>query len=97
MDGKNFKGADDALSRLSKVAADCPQGRLLAAQMYLNEGNYEKVSWEAGRLLRSEPGNVQALLLRGQAFFYLEVCSTPSIHLIDDLVSIKASATPHAT
>lgn len=69
----DFKGADGALSRLHKVSADCTVGRLLSAKMYMNEGNYEKVSWEAGRLLKNEPSNVQALLLRGEAFFHLEV------------------------
>lgn len=73
VDSGDFKGADDALSRLNKVSADCTHGRLLSAKMYLKEGNYEKVSWEAGRLLKNEPSNVQALLMRGEAFFYLEV------------------------
>lgn len=73
VDGGDFKAADDALSRLNKVSGDCTHGRLLSARMYLNEGNYEKVSWEAGRLLKNEPSNVQALLMRGEAFFYLEV------------------------
>ena len=76
VDGGDFKAADDALSRLNKVSADCTVGRLLSAKMYLKEGNYEKVSWEAGRLLKNEPSNVQALLMRGEAFFYLEVFIT---------------------
>lgn len=69
----DYKGVDAALSRLSRVASDCRPARLLAARMYLHEGNYEKCSWETGRLLKTEPGNVQALLLRGDAFYFLEV------------------------
>jgi hypothetical protein len=78
VDSGDFKGADHALSRLNKVSGDCTHARLLAAKMYLKEGNYEKVSWETGRLLKNEPNNVQALLTRGESFFYLEVRTSPS-------------------
>jgi Tfp pilus assembly protein PilF len=71
--GGDYKAADEALSRLNRVSSDCTKARLLSAQMYLQEGNFEKCSWEAGRSLKIEPSNVKALLLRGEAFFYLEV------------------------
>eukprot|EP00892_Ulva_mutabilis_P009894 jgi/Ulvmu1/7277/UM035_0065.1 len=72
MHQRDYKSVDGALSRLNRVASDCRPARLLAAQMYLHEGNYEKCTWETGRLLKTEPGNVQALLLRGDAFYHLE-------------------------
>ena len=73
MNQNDYKGVDGALSRLNRVSSDCRPARLLAARMYLQEGNYEKCSWETGRLLKTEPGNVQALLLRGDSFYHLEV------------------------
>jgi hypothetical protein len=93
VDSEDFKGADDALSRLNKVSGDCTHGRLLAANMYLKEGNYEKVSWETGRVLKNEPSNVQALLTRGESFFYLEVRSNPNQCLLCALMCWMLSPT----
>jgi hypothetical protein len=70
---KKVNEADEALSRLWRVASDCTPGRLLAAQMYCDEGSLEACIRESGRVLKFEPGNVQALILRGNAHFSLEV------------------------
>lgn len=47
------------------------QARLLQAKLLLKTKDYDGVAVEAGQVLKQDDTNLEALLLRGQAYFYL--------------------------
>lgn len=49
----------------------CLEAQLVEARLFLAEENYEQVVSATGTLLKSSPNNLEALLLRGQAYYYL--------------------------
>lgn len=53
------------------VARDCLPARLLEAQMFMNDKEYEQAIAQTGRLLKSDGSNLEALHLRGLAHMYL--------------------------
>lgn len=52
-------------------APDCGEAQMLEALSHFRNGNYEQVIAVTGRMLKSSPSNLEALVLRGQGYFYL--------------------------
>lgn len=60
-----------SLEKLSKESPECGIVQLMEAELQLHKSEYEQVIASTGRLLKAEPGNLKALLIRGQAYFYM--------------------------
>lgn len=71
------KGSWDKVAALLdpvlETSSDCVPAQLLAAQAYMDTGDAERCIMATGRALKVQGSNVEALLLRGKAFFHLEV------------------------
>ncbi|KAH6555245.1 hypothetical protein KP509_1Z270900 [Ceratopteris richardii] len=70
--------ADDAAKAeeyLNKVvlvlSPDCSKARLLKAQVLLKAKDYSNAIAEAGRVLKNDENDLDALLLRGKGYYYL--------------------------
>ncbi len=48
-----------------------PQAQLIEAQLWMQDKDYEQAAAATGRLLKSDPGHLEALVLRGKAYYYL--------------------------
>ncbi|CAM6124812.1 unnamed protein product [Calypogeia fissa] len=72
-----FDAGDDAKAEelFDKVivvySPECHKARLLRARILLKSKDYNAVAVEAGLALKHDETNLEALLLRGQAYFYL--------------------------
>lgn len=73
LDAHNTAAADAAITEVFRISSDCLQARQMSAEMFLLEGKVEEAVAETGRILKMDPGNVPALLLRAQGYFLLQV------------------------
>jgi hypothetical protein len=46
------------------------QAQLMEAQLWMEDGDYEQAVAATGRLLKASPGHLDALVLRGSAYYY---------------------------
>ncbi|GBF99265.1 dnaJ [Raphidocelis subcapitata] len=60
-----------AVAAVLDAAPDCTRAQVAEAEMEFGARNYEQVVAATGRLLKASPGHLQALVLRGRAYFYL--------------------------
>lgn len=81
LDAHNTAAADAAITEVFRISSDCLQARQMSAEMFVLEGKVEEAVAETGRILKMDPGNVPALLLRAQGYFLLQVrgCSVHSL------------------
>uniref|UniRef100_A0A383VTQ7 J domain-containing protein n=1 Tax=Tetradesmus obliquus TaxID=3088 RepID=A0A383VTQ7_TETOB len=63
--------AQQLLDRVYKTAPDCIAAQLLEAKLQMAQGNYEEAIGVTGRIVKSIPGHLEALTLRGTAYMYL--------------------------
>jgi tetratricopeptide (TPR) repeat protein len=77
---RDHAAAEAALGQIWSIAMDCIPARLLAAKLYLEAGQLEEVIAETGRVIRLQPNHIEALLMRGQAFFSMEVRSDSGVY-----------------
>ncbi|KAK3266549.1 hypothetical protein CYMTET_24834, partial [Cymbomonas tetramitiformis] len=61
----------DAVSQVLDTSPDCVEARILRAEASMAIKDYGTVVSETGRILKMDPGNMNALLLRGRSYFYL--------------------------
>jgi hypothetical protein len=66
-----------ALDPVVELAADCIDAQLLLARQCLQRNDFEGCTMATGRVLKIQPSNTEALLLRASAFFKLEVSQHP--------------------
>lgn len=59
------------MNQLFEMSRDCLDARLLEAQLCMAEGDYERAIAQTGRILKSDGSNLQALVIRGLAYLYL--------------------------
>lgn len=71
MSTQKFVAARKALEGVYEHAQDCVQAQLLEAELNMRDKKYDEVVAVSGNLLKSQPKNLQALILRGKAYFYL--------------------------
>ena len=69
----DWDNVGDALEHVYELAPDCVDAMLLSGQARLQDDDFEGCIMEAGRVLKIQPSHVEALILRGQAHFLLEV------------------------
>lgn len=70
-DAEDFDQAAEALGKLFDISSECSQARLLKAKLALKKKDYSDAVSEAGRVLKLDEGDLDALLVRGNAYFYL--------------------------
>lgn len=63
-------GIQSDLQTLFDVAQDCVKAQLMDAKLHLLRNDWDQVVVTTGRLLKSDPSNLQALVMRGQGYFY---------------------------
>jgi len=72
---KQPKVNQDAVLRLVdsvlNVSPECVEARLIQVNMKFASNDFGGVISETGRILKAEPGNMQALLMRGRAYLHL--------------------------
>ncbi|KAF5830077.1 DnaJ-like protein [Dunaliella salina] len=71
MSAQKYVAARKALEGVYEHAQDCVQAQLLEAELNMKDNKYDEVVAVSGNLLKSQPKNLQALILRGKAYFYL--------------------------
>ncbi|KAL6752449.1 DnaJ-like protein [Haematococcus lacustris] len=64
-------GARNALAKVQETSSDCIEALLLDAQLLAAADEHEQVVAVTGRLLKNEPSNLKALVLRGIAYYRL--------------------------
>lgn len=72
LDAKDVPQADAAIKAVFKISTDCLQARQMSAEMFMLEEKHEEAVAESGRILKMDPGNVPALLLRARAYYMLQ-------------------------
>ncbi|KAK9811786.1 hypothetical protein WJX72_009936 [[Myrmecia] bisecta] len=70
-DGTSKEVIRTHLAAVFEVAQDCIEAKLVEANLLLADQDYGGVAAVTGHLLKGEPGNIEALYLRGTAYFYL--------------------------
>ncbi|KAG0625645.1 hypothetical protein M758_2G070900 [Ceratodon purpureus] len=70
-DAEEFDQAAEALEKVLDVSSECAQARLLKAKLALKKKDYSDAVAEAGRVLKLDDSDLDALLVRGNAYFYL--------------------------
>lgn len=60
-----------AIARVLDAAPDCARAQLADAKLDFAADDFERVAAATGRLLKAAPGHLEALTLRGRAYFYL--------------------------
>jgi hypothetical protein len=73
IDVGSWQRVGEALQPVLDLSPDCSQAQLLLARHFLHEGDYERCTMATGRVLKVFPSHTEALLIRGSAFFKLEV------------------------
>ncbi|CAM6043781.1 unnamed protein product [Sphagnum compactum] len=71
IDTEEFTKAGEALDRVVSYSPECSQARLLKAKLMLKNKDYSGAITEVGRVLKVDESDLDALLLRGKAYFYL--------------------------
>mmetsp|Transcript_29306 Transcript_29306/g.95514 ORF Transcript_29306/g.95514 Transcript_29306/m.95514 type:complete len:495 (-) Transcript_29306:84-1568(-) len=66
-------------------AGECPEALLWASELDFAEGEYESAVASTGKLLKMEPGSIEALLLRGRAYVRLMEYDTGKRHFAEAL------------
>lgn len=64
-------GTRRVIDALLADAPDCAEAALAEARMQMGQRDYDNVVGTTGRLLKSRPGDLEALLLRGRAYYFL--------------------------
>lgn len=64
------EGVEGRLEEVLAVAPDCKEALLLKARLLFAKRDFPAVIAEAGRALKSDENDLQALLLRGRAYLY---------------------------
>jgi hypothetical protein len=64
------------------------QAHLADAEIWMGAQEYEQAVASTGKLLKSQPGHLQALVLRGTAYYYLN--GTPPALLVVSLHDLLA-------
>lgn len=59
------------IGQVLEIATDCKEARLIRARAYLKAKQYHSVLEDTMSVMKQEAGNLEALFLRGQAFYYL--------------------------
>jgi len=59
------------IGQVLEIATDCKAARLIRARAYLKAKQYHSVLDDTMSVMKQESGNLEALFLRGQAFYYL--------------------------
>ncbi|BBN20707.1 hypothetical protein Mp_zg00390 [Marchantia polymorpha subsp. ruderalis] len=70
-DAGDSSKAQELLRKVFFLSPECLKARLLQAKLLLKTKDYDGVAVEAGQVLKQDDTNLEALLLRGQAYFYL--------------------------
>lgn len=70
-DAEDFDQAAEALENVLDISSECAQARLLRAKLALKKKDFSDAVAEAGRVLKLDDGDLDALLVRGNAYFYL--------------------------
>ncbi|KAL2631645.1 hypothetical protein R1flu_016331 [Riccia fluitans] len=70
-DAGDDEKAQELLHKVFSLSPECTKARLLQAKLQLKRKDYDGVAVEAGQVLKQDESNLEALLLRGQAYFYL--------------------------
>ena len=52
-------GIQEDIQAIYDLAQDCSKAQLMEAQLYLLKGNWDQVVATTGRLLKSDPSNMQ--------------------------------------
>ncbi len=66
----DHEGIQADLQAIYDLAQDCVKAQLYDAKLHLARKDYDQVVATTGRLLKSDPSNLQALTLRGKGYFY---------------------------
>lgn len=69
--GTGLERSKEMLAALYEDVQDCVPAQMLEARMYLEAAEWEQVVAVTGRLLKSDERQLEALVLRGKAYFYL--------------------------
>lgn len=72
-DKDDWDNVGDALEHVYELAPDCIDAMLISGQARLEGGDFEGCVMETGRVLKIQPNHVDALILRGEAHFLMEV------------------------
>eukprot|EP00878_Enallax_costatus_P025984 GHUV01027850.1.p1 GENE.GHUV01027850.1~~GHUV01027850.1.p1 ORF type:complete len:365 (+),score=138.23 GHUV01027850.1:272-1366(+) len=67
----NAVAAQALLDKVYKTAPDCIPAQLLEAKLMMAQKKYEEAIAATGRIVKSSPGHLEALTLRGLAYMYL--------------------------
>ncbi|XP_002974188.2 dnaJ protein P58IPK homolog B [Selaginella moellendorffii] len=70
-ENNDFTKAEEHLEVLLSLSPDCSKARFLRARILLKKKDYAGVVGETGFILKENEDDLDALLLRGQAYYYL--------------------------
>uniref|UniRef100_A0A061RLF6 DnaJ homolog subfamily C member 3 n=1 Tax=Tetraselmis sp. GSL018 TaxID=582737 RepID=A0A061RLF6_9CHLO len=68
---QDFHGAQLKLHTAATLLPDCPGVQLLQAELLFKQGQHERAVADLGKVLKADPGNIEALMMRGWSYLHL--------------------------